>query len=301
MEIISAFQSNIGFFYTSVVILGLIVGSFLNVVIYRLPIMLLREWRQDCREFLTEKFPDELVASQASANVQEKYNLIVPRSKCPHCGHHISALENIPVISYLFLKGRCKECKTHISLRYPIIETLSALLAVTVAWRFGVSFEFFFAVLLSWGLISLTMIDFDHQYLPDQITLPFLWLGLIVNLTGMYTDLSSAVIGASVGYMSLWLVFHIFKLITGKEGMGFGDFKLLAVFGAWLGWQMLPAIILISSLIGSVVGILLIVFKQHDKGKPIPFGPYLAGAGWIAMLWGHQINTLYFRLFLGAG
>ena len=301
MDLIRVFQGNTGFFYITAVILGLIIGSFLNVVIHRLPIMLLRDWRRDCREFLTEKFPNDLSSSSPSAEPATKYNLIVPRSACPHCGHQISALENIPVLSYLLLKGRCRSCKTHISMRYPIIETISAVLAFVVAWKFGVSYAFLFAALLSWALLSLTMIDFDHQYLPDQITLPFLWLGLLLNLNGMYTGLSSAVIGAVAGYLSLWSVYHIFKLITGKEGMGFGDFKLLALFGAWLGWQMLPAIILISTLIGSIVGISLIVLKLHDKGKPIPFGPYLAGAGWIALIWGKEINTLYFHLFLGTG
>ena len=301
MEIIQVLQSNTTFFYVTVIVLGLIVGSFLNVVIHRLPIMLLRDWRRDCREFLTEKYPGDLTTNTPAEETTQKYNLIVPRSACPHCGHQISGIENIPVISYLFLKGRCKACKKPISLRYPIIEAVSAIMTLTIAWKFGVSFEFVFAAVLSWALISLTMIDFDHQYLPDQITLPLLWLGLLLNLNGMYTDLTSAVIGAVAGYMSLWLVYQIFKLVTGKEGMGFGDFKLLALFGTWLGWQMLPAIILISSVIGSVVGVGLILFKQHDKGKPIPFGPYLAGAGWVVLIWGKDLNALYLRLFLGTG
>jgi leader peptidase (prepilin peptidase)/N-methyltransferase len=301
MDLIRAFQTNSVFFYVTVVLLGLVIGSFLNVVIHRLPIMLLRDWRQDCREFLTEKFPDDISSDSQSSETGAKYNLVVPRSACPHCGHQLSALENIPVLSYLFLKGRCKSCKSTISPRYPVIETISAILAVTVAWKFGVSYAFLFAAGLSWALICLTMIDFDHQYLPDQITLPFLWLGLILNLNNMYTDLDSAVIGAVAGYLSLWSVYHIFKLITGKEGMGFGDFKLLAMFGAWLGWQMLPVIILISTLVGSIVGIFLIVLKQHEKGRPIPFGPYLASAGWVALIWGKELNTLYFRLFLGTG
>lgn len=301
MEIIQLLQSNATIFYITVVLLGLIVGSFLNVVIHRLPVMLMRDWRQDCREFLTEKFPEDLKAQPTSEEPKQKYNLVVPRSACPHCGHQISALENIPVLSYVFLKGRCKACHTPISLRYPVIESISAILVLAVAWKFGVSFAFLFAAGLTWALISLTMIDLDHLYLPDQITLPLLWLGLLLNLNAMYTDLTSAVIGAVAGYMSLWLVYQLFKLITGKEGMGFGDFKLLALFGAWLGWQMLPAIILISSLIGSLVGIGLILFKQHDKSKPIPFGPYLAGAGWVVLLWGKELNTLYFSLFLGTG
>ena len=300
MDLILAFRINPSFFYISVIILGLIIGSFLNVVIHRLPIMLLRDWRRDCREFLTEKFPSDMALDSSAPEIHNKYNLVVPRSACPQCGHQISALENIPVLSYLFLKGRCKVCKTPISARYPIIETISAILAFVTAWKFGVSYAFLFSACLSWALICLTMIDYDHMYLPDQITLPFLWLGLILNLQGMYTDLHSAVIGAIAGYLSLWSVYHVFKLATGKEGMGFGDFKLLALFGAWFGWQMLPAIILLSSLIGAVVGILLIVLKLHQKGKPIPFGPYLAGAGWVAMMWGKDLNTLYFHYFLGS-
>lgn len=301
IDLIRAFQANTGFFYISIAIFGLIIGSFLNVVIHRLPVMLLRDWRRDCREFLTEKFPNDVAQDAQSTETTTKYNLVVPGSACPHCGHQITALENIPVISYLLLKGRCKSCKAPISLRYPIIETVSAILAVIVAWKFDVSYAFLFATFLTWALISLTMIDFDHHYLPDQITLPFLWLGLILNLHGMYTDLNSAVIGAVAGYLSLWSVYQIFKLITGKEGMGFGDFKLLGMFGAWLGWQMLPAIILISTLIGSIVGILLIILKQHQRDKPIPFGPYLAGAGWVALIWGKDLNALYFHLFLGTG
>lgn len=301
MDLIQAFQLHSIYFYVAVTLFGLVIGSFLNVVIYRLPIMLLRDWRRDCREFLTEKFPNDVVIKTNVPETTVKYNLSVPRSACPHCGHQITAQENIPVLSYLFLKGRCKSCKTSISPRYPVIEIVSAILAVTVAWKYGVSYAFVFAACLSWALICLTMIDFDHQYLPDQITLPFLWMGLLLNLNNMYTDIHSAIIGAAAGYLSLWSVYHIFKLITGKEGMGFGDFKLLAMLGAWLGWQMLPAIILISTLVGSVVGISLILLKQHEKGRPIPFGPYLASAGWITLVWGNELNTLYFRLFLGAG
>lgn len=301
MELIRAFQSNSLFFYIIIAFLGLIIGSFLNVVILRVPIMLLRDWRRDCREFLREKFPADLGSDAETSPDTAKYNLVTPGSTCPHCGHKISAIENIPVLSYLALKGRCKACKTRISPRYPIIEIVSAVIAVTVAWKFGVTYQFVFAVLLSWALICLTMIDYDYQYLPDQLTLPFLWVGLILNLQGQFTDLHSAVIGAVVGYLSLWIVYQLFKLVTGKEGMGFGDFKLLALFGAWLGWQLLPAVILISTVIGSIVGILLIVFRLHEKGKPIPFGPYLAGAGWIAMLWGKDLNALYFHLFMGTG
>lgn len=300
MDLVRAFQAYPPFFYFSVIIFSLVIGSFLNVVIHRLPIMLLRDWRRDCREFLSEKFPDDLVAN-LPAITNTKYNLAEPRSACPHCGHKLSAWENIPVLSYLLLRGRCKACQSPISPRYPIVETVSAVLAYAAAWKFGVSYAFVFAALLSWVLICLTLIDIDYQYLPDQITLPFLWLGLVLNLNGVYTDLHSAIIGAVAGYLSLWSVYHVFKLITGKEGMGFGDFKLLAMLGAWLGWQLLPAIIILSSLIGSLVGILLIVLKHHEKGKPIPFGPYLAGAGWVVLLWGKDLNALYFHLFLGTG
>jgi len=303
MEIFLALEQFPPLFYSSVIILGLLVGSFLNVVIHRLPVMLHRSWKDDCLEFLFEKFPDVLNASlsHATSKAHEGYNLVVPRSACPHCGHKITAIENIPVLSYLFLKGACRACKAKISVRYPLIEILSAVMATTVAWKFGLSFEALFAALLSWSLISLTFIDYDHQYLPDQITLPFLWLGLLINLNGMFTDIHSALLGTVGGYLALWTVFHIFKLITKKEGMGFGDFKLLAMLGAWLGWQQLPVIILLSSVIGSIVGIGLIVFKQHERGKPIPFGPYLAGAGWIALLWGKEINQLYFNFVLGTG
>lgn len=300
MDLVRAFQTSPAFFYFTVIIFSLVIGSFLNVVIHRLPIMLLRDWRRDCREFLSEKFPDDL-AAKLSPLTNIKFNLAEPRSACPRCGHKISAWENIPVLSYILLKGRCKACQSTISPRYPIIEAFSAVLAYAAAWKFGVSYTFVFAALLSWALLCLTLIDLDYQYLPDQITLPFLWLGIVLNLNGVYTDLHSAIIGAVAGYLSLWSVYHVFKFVTGKEGMGFGDFKLLAMLGAWLGWQMLPAIILMSSLIGSLVGILLIVFKRQAKGKPIPFGPYLAGAGWVVLLWGKDLNALYFHLFLGTG
>ena len=300
MELIHALQSSPLLFYGTIVIFGLLVGSFLNVVILRLPVMLKNSWRHDCRQFLAEHFTADLAETASDNNTNEaKFNLVTPRSRCPQCGHMITAAENIPIFSYLFLGGKCRACKTPISIRYPVIEILSALLAVSIAWSFGVSWHTLFALLLVWSLLALTVIDYDHQYLPDQITLPLLWLGLLVNTEGLFIDLHSAVIGAAAGYLVLWLVYQVFKLVTGKEGMGFGDFKLLAMLGAWLGWQMLPAIILISSVIGALVGILLIVLKRHDKGKPIPFGPYLAGAGWVALLWGKDLNTLYFNLMLG--
>jgi leader peptidase (prepilin peptidase)/N-methyltransferase len=290
MTYLAILQHNIVLYLSIIVILGLLVGSFLNVVIYRLPVMLKRQWKTDCTAFLEQ---EESKPSITVDTTYKPFNLVIPRSRCPHCNHQITALENIPVLSYLFLRGRCRECKTPISIRYPLIEILSATLAALVAWKFGVSLQASMAVLLTWGLICLSFIDYDHQYLPDNITLPFLWLGLFLNLNGLFVDLTSAVIGAMAGYLILWLVYQVFKKLTGKEGMGYGDFKLLALLGAWLGWQALPAIILLSTLVGSVIGISLILFKQHDRSHPIPFGPYLAIAGWIALLWGNEINTTY--------
>ncbi|WP_330110746.1 A24 family peptidase [Methylophaga thalassica] len=263
-------------------ILGLLVGSFLNVVIYRLPIILEREWTEQCAELGDQASPPEAV-----------FTLSRPRSACPHCGHAISALENIPVISYLFLAGKCKACRTPISIRYPIIEALSALMSVIIAWHFGFGWSAVGALLLSWALIALTFIDVDHQLLPDKITLPLIWLGLAFNLSGVYTDLHSSVIGAIAGYLSLWSIYHLFKLVTGKEGMGYGDFKLLAALGAWMGWQALPMIVLLSSFVGALIGITLVLLKQHQREIPIPFGPYLAIAGWIALVWGEIINSAY--------
>jgi leader peptidase (prepilin peptidase)/N-methyltransferase len=263
---------------------GLLVGSFLNVVIHRLPIMMQRSWRLECSEYLGI-VPDQ--------NVSEPYNLIFPNSCCPVCRAPIKAYQNIPVISYIFLQGKCSECKTPISLRYPIIEALTALLSFLVAWHFGFTPQTGVALILTWALIALCFIDIDHHLLPDSITLPLLWLGLLLSLFNLFTDSHASIIGAIAGYLTLWSVFHLFKLITGKEGMGYGDFKLLAVFGAWLGWQYLPLIILLSSLVGAVVGIGMILIARHDRNKPIPFGPYLAAAGWIALLWGEKINGYY--------
>ncbi len=287
-------QYNPVLYLSLIAVLGLLVGSFINVVIYRLPIMLKQQWKTDCESFLAQ---EKATTISSTPSIEQPFNLIVPRSRCPHCGHMITALENVPVLSYLFLRGRCWECKTPISIRYPLIELLSAILVVLVAWKFGFSIQTAMAMLLTWALICLSFIDYDHQYLPDNITLPFLWLGLFLNLNGLFIDLTSAVIGAMAGYLTLWLVFQLFKIITGKEGMGYGDFKLLAMLGAWLGWQALPAIIVISSLVGSIIGISLILFKQHNKDHPIPFGPYLAIAGWIVLLWGKDINNAYFNLF----
>jgi leader peptidase (prepilin peptidase) / N-methyltransferase len=247
--------------------------------------MMERDWKEQCCELL--KIDND------NGNEAAIFNLITPRSHCPNCKHKISALENIPVISYLFLKGKCKECSNKISIRYPIIELVSALSVVIVAYFFGVSLQALFAICLTWALIALSMIDFDHQLLPDDITLPLLWFGIIINFFNIFTDIESSVLGAIFGYGSLWSVYMIFKLVTGKEGMGYGDFKLLAVFGAWFGWQSLPLIIILSSLVGAIVGISLIIFKSHNRTTAIPFGPYLAIAGWVFMLWGPYIMSAY--------
>jgi leader peptidase (prepilin peptidase)/N-methyltransferase len=282
MDLIALLQASPFWLVLVVSVLGLLVGSFLNVVIYRLPIMMEQDWKAQC---------DEL--NNQTSEVVAPFTLSVPRSRCPHCNHAITAIENIPVISYLFLGGKCKQCKAPISKRYPLIEALTGLLSGIVAWHFGFDWSCLGALLLTWSLITLTFIDIDHQLLPDSITLPLLWLGIIFNLFTVYTDLTSSVIGAIAGYLSLWLVFHGFKLATGKEGMGYGDFKLLAALGAWFGWLILPSIILLSSLVGAIVGISLIVFGQHQRNVPIPFGPYLAAAGWIALVWGDSITYAY--------
>ncbi len=294
MPIIDFLQVSPTAFIIVAAILGLLIGSFLNVVIHRLPLMMEAEWRQQCAE----------LAGQSDAAPQPAINLITPRSRCPHCGHAITALENIPVLSYLALKGACSACGKAIGLRYPLIEALTGVLTALVAWHFGWGWQAAAAIVLTWALIALSMIDLDHQLLPDSITLPFLWLGLALSLygtTGLFTDTHSSIIGAMAGYLSLWLVYQIFKRLTGKEGMGYGDFKLLALFGAWLGWQMLPAIILLSSLVGAAVGISLILVRGRDRNLPIPFGPYLAAAGWIALLWGGQITQSYLSWMRGTG
>ncbi|MDH5358371.1 MAG: A24 family peptidase [Gammaproteobacteria bacterium] len=282
MAIIDLLQSSAPLFITFVIILGLLVGSFLNVVIFRLPIVMEREWLAQC---------DELKGNKPE--IYQPFTLSTPRSRCPHCNHEITALENIPIISYLLLGGKCKQCENPISKRYPTIEALTGLFSGIIAWKFGFDWACVGALLLTWSLIALTFIDVDHQLLPDSITLPLLWLGITFNLFAIYTDLQSSVIGAIAGYLSLWLVFHAFRLATGKEGMGYGDFKLLAALGAWLGWMVLPSIILLSSLVGAAVGITLIILRQHQRDIPIPFGPYLAAAGWIALVWGQEINTAY--------
>ncbi len=268
-------------------IIGLLVGSFLNVVIYRLPIMMQQGWHKECTEYL------QLNPETVQTEKEKAFNLVFPLSHCPQCNTPIKPYQNIPVISYIFLRGKCAQCAGHISMRYPIIEAFTAITSFIVAWHFGYTPQAAFALLLTWSLIALIFIDIDHQLLPDPITLPLLWLGLCLSLFTVFTDAHASIIGAVAGYTALWLVFHLFKLVTGKEGMGYGDFKLLALFGAWLGWQYLPIIILLSSLVGAIIGLGMIVFVKHDHNVPIPFGPYLAAAGWIALLWGNDINRFY--------
>ena len=266
-------------------ILGLIVGSFLNVVIFRLPLMLEREWRRQCHELLESPVPSH---SDTAA-----LNLWTPRSHCPHCGHVVSALENVPVISFLALRGRCSACRKPISARYPGVELLSGLLAVIVAWRFGFGPQAAAALLLTWALVALSFIDMDHQLLPDNITLPILWLGLGINLFAVFTPTHASVIGAMVGYLLLWSVYQVFRLATGREGMGYGDFKLMAMLGAWLGWKALPLTVVLSSLLGALVGVALIVLRGRDRRLPIPFGPFIAVGGWVALVWGEDLTAWY--------
>jgi leader peptidase (prepilin peptidase)/N-methyltransferase len=266
-------------------LVGLCVGSFINVVVHRLPKMLDRAWREQCAELTGEELPE-----------QPRYNLLVPRSQCPACGHRISALENVPLLSYLFLRGRCSACAAPISARYPSVELLTGALTIAVVLRFGVVPAAAAACFLLWSLIALTFIDFDTQLLPDSITLPLLWTGLLANLAGWVPGVSlrDAVVGAIAGYLVLWAVYWAFKLIRGKEGMGYGDFKLLSALGAWLGWQMVPAIVLLASLVGALIGIGLVVFKGRDHQIPLAFGPYLAIAGAIALFVGKPLVALYF-------
>jgi leader peptidase (prepilin peptidase)/N-methyltransferase len=280
---------------------GLIVGSFLNVVIYRLPVMLQRDWEQQCREMLAES--DGPVSPEAvgqpATEVAETFNLVTPRSRCSACGTPIKGYQNIPLVSYLFLKGRCASCGEHISMRYPLIEMLTGILSALVATHFGYSIECAAALTLLWSLIALSVIDLDHQLLPDIITLPLMWLGLGLSLFShgdgnpIFVGPQDAIIGAIAGYLSLWSIYQGFKLVTGKEGMGYGDFKLLAALGAWLGWQMLFLIVILSAIVGLVAALGMIVFRGHDRQVPIPFGPYLAVAGFIALIWGPRLIDGY--------
>jgi leader peptidase (prepilin peptidase)/N-methyltransferase len=272
------------FLYPLTLALGLVVGSFINVVVFRLPRILEHSWRGECAQLLgrEEETPGE-----------KPPGLARPGSRCPHCGHPIRPWENIPVLSYLLLRGKCSACGATIGLRYPIVEIASGLLALAVVWQFGPTWQGAAALLLSWALLTLGLIDYDTKLLPDLITLPLLWLGLLLSLGGLFSDPVSAIIGSATGYLALWSVYQLFRLLTGKAGMGYGDFKLLAMLGAWLGWQHLPQIIILSAVVGATVGISLIVFRGRDRNIPIPFGPYLAAAGWISLMWGDAINRIY--------
>jgi len=325
MTILDVFHHNAWAFYGVVGVISLLVGSFLNVVIHRLPIMMERSWVQGIHEYQQQKAseqaqsssdqgeegaiqivaqPSEILSESVNSldqeasheKVDEPFNLAVPRSRCPSCGAEITALQNIPVLSYLFLLGKCAGCKIKISARYPMVEFVTMMLSLVVAWQLGPTPQALLGIVVTWFLISMSMIDFDHQLLPDSLTLPLMWLGLIAALFPVFTDLRSAVIGAAAGYLILWSIYWAFKLMTGKEGMGFGDFKLLAALGALLGWQTLPVIILFSSVVGAAVGMILIAATGRDKSIPMPFGPYLAAAGWIAMLWGDTLSAWYYGL-----
>ncbi|MGO2130986.1 MAG: prepilin peptidase [Pseudoalteromonas prydzensis] len=291
LDIITVMQNQLWFYLLTVGLVSLCIGSFLNVVIYRLPLMMQREWQTECRVLLA----DDLKPTKAD-NAAVEFNLIKPNSTCPKCKTAIKAWHNIPVISWLFLKGRCASCSNPISVRYPIVEMLTAVLSLVVAYTFGATEQALLYILITWVLVALTFIDIDHMLLPDQLTLPLVWLALIAAVMGITISPTSAIIGAACGYLSLWSVFWLFKLITGKEGMGYGDFKLLAVFGALLGWQSLLTIVLLSSVVGAIIGIALLTIQGKDKATPIPFGPYLAIAGWVTLLWGTQIQAFYFNL-----
>jgi len=280
-------QNNYSIFLIEIGILGLLVGSFLNVVIYRLPIMLQREWEQDCSEYLKQTAPIKYKA----------FNLIIPRSHCPKCSIQISWWQNIPVISYILLQGKCSHCQTIIHWRYPVVELLSCLATLLVALYFGISIQTLSLLILTWALITAVFIDLDHLLLPDNITLPLIWLGLLLNINHTFATPENAIIGAASAYLCLWSIAYIFKLIRKIEGMGYGDFKLLAVFGAWLGWQTLPLILFVAALIGAIVGLILILGKKNQLTKPIPFGPYLAIAGWLAFFWGQNVLDWYLHMF----
>lgn len=286
MSIIQLLQNNSALFAAVVALLSLAIGSFLNVVIHRMPKMIERQWRIEVAE-----------SSGQTAPAEPRYNLMVPRSQCPACAHAITAMENVPVISYLLLRGKCAGCGKRISPRYPLVELLTAVLSGFVAVHFGFSWNTAAALLFVWAMIALAFIDLDTFYLPDDITLPLLWAGLLFNVNGGFVDLQSAVIGAIAGYLSLWSVFWGFKFATGKEGMGYGDFKLLAAIGAWLGWKMLPVVIMLSSFVGAIIGISLIACARQERGSPIPFGPYLVLGGLIAMFWGDAIVKYYLQSF----
>ena len=287
MNVIELLQTTPVMLLLVAAILGLMVGSFLNVVVYRLPVILQRDWQAQAR--------DVLEVPQDETGEQQPFNLLWPPSRCQHCSAPVRAWQNIPVLSWLLLRGRCKECGGRISLRYPLVEVASAALSVLVAWQFGLSGQGIAMLVLTWGLLALSLIDADHQLLPDVLVLPLLWLGLLLNSFELFTSLQDAVYGAAFGYLSLWTVFWLFKLVTGKEGMGYGDFKLLAMLGAWGGWQVLPLTILLSSVVGAVLGVIILRLQRQGMAQPLPFGPYLAIAGWIAIIWGEQITRSYLQ------
>ncbi len=288
MTLLQLLETDTTMLIVAAILLGLTVGSFLNVVVYRLPIMMEHSWRQESTEYLG--------LATEPATKQQSFNLLQPQSRCPNCASSVRPWQNIPIISYLILGGKCANCKTSISLRYPAVEALTAIFSALVVWHFGFTAQAGAALVLTWGLIGLSLIDIDHQILPDSITLPLLWIGMGLSVPEVFTDSHSAIIGAISGYSSLWIVFQVFRILTGKDGMGFGDFKLLAMLGAWMGWQYLPVIILFSSLAGALAGSMMILFGRHSRAAPIPFGPYLSAAGWTALLWGEDILHRYTEL-----
>jgi leader peptidase (prepilin peptidase)/N-methyltransferase len=297
LPLIDVFATSPTLFIGACLLVGLLIGSFLNVVIHRVPVMLERQWRAECAQLASGTEP-------STASKLEPFNLVVPRSACPACRAPITAWQNIPVLSFLALQGRCAACRAPISVRYPIVEALTGVMSAAVAWKFGFGAAAFAALALTWFLIALAFIDIDHQLLPDNLTLPLLWLGLLVSLWGaaepnapIPVDLRSSLIGAMAGYVSLWSVYQLFRLATGKEGMGFGDFKLLAALGAWLGWQMLLPIVLVAAAVGALVGVILLWIQGRDRATPVAFGPYLAASGWLMLLFGHDIVQRYFGLF----
>jgi leader peptidase (prepilin peptidase)/N-methyltransferase len=301
MSLIDLLSASPAFFIGTCLVFGLLIGSFLNVVIYRVPVMLERQWREQCMEITAGEPPNP---PSDTAKPTEPFNLVVPRSACPACKAPITAIQNIPVLSYVFLRGRCASCGVRISPRYPAIEALTGVLSAAVAWKFGFGWPALAALVLTWFLIALTFIDVDHQLLPDNLTLPLLWIGLLLSLWAplgpgapIPMDPRSSIIGAIAGYVSLWSVYHLFRMLTGKEGMGYGDFKLFAALGAWLGWKMLLPIILIAAAVGAVVGISILVVRGQNRSTPIAFGPFLATAGWLMLMFGQELVTGYLGLF----
>jgi len=299
--VIALFASSPGFFVGACFVLGLVVGSFLNVVIHRVPIMMERQWREQCAEI---EHPDHAATVPANPTTKQRFNLVVPRSACPACKAPITALQNVPIVSYLVLRGRCASCGVRISPRYPIVEALTGVLSAAVAWKLGFAWPVAAGLVLTWFLVALAFIDIDHQLLPDSLTLPLLWLGLLLSLfapaPGMApipVEMRASIIGAIAGYLSLWTVYHLFRLLTGKEGMGYGDFKLLAALGAWLGWRMLLPTVLIAAAVGAVAGIALLAARRQNRSTPIAFGPFLAAAGWLMLMFGHELVTGYLGLF----